>query len=138
MLGSRFHVFYSRIQAVTTELVSHESWKAKLTPFSDWLACLNAGLWCAFESYLFAFSVPDSSTPFNLTYTGLGCWADNIAQRSVPSQEGDPLLVGSAYNTRKNAIQKCAKVAAKHDFMVFVLQVNIFGLFTVNCHICFS
>ena len=126
-----YKLLYSRIQTVTIELVSRESWNAKLTPFSERLACLNAGLLCTFESFLFAFSVPDSSTPFNLTYTDLGCWADNITQRSVPSQEGDPLLVGSAYNTRENAIQKCGKVAAKHDFEVFVLQVNIFGLF--NC-----
>jgi len=58
-------------------------------------------------------------------YTDLGCWADRIKQRAVPSQEEDPLLVGSDYKTRTNAIQRCAQVAAKNEFKVFVLQVYI-------------
>jgi len=80
--------------------------------------------------------VPASSS-LALTYTHLGCWADKKPP-AVPSQEGDPLLVGSDYKTRKKAIQKCAHVAAKNDFEVFVLQVHIFRQFELPYIVCFS
>jgi len=52
-----------------------------------------------------------------------------MTQRSVPSQEGDSLLGGSVFKNRTNAIQKCAQVAAKNEFKVFVLQVCIVSIF---------
>jgi len=84
------------------------------------------------------FSVPASSSLFDFKYNNLGCWADNINQRAVPSQEGDPLFNGSDYNGRTNAIKKCAQVAAKNEFKVFVLQVFIIYLFKLLYIVCFS
>ncbi|XP_078700177.1 uncharacterized protein LOC144926966 [Branchiostoma floridae x Branchiostoma belcheri] len=55
-------------------------------------------------------------------YISLGCWSDT-PDRAIPTLEGtDPLLDGSDYHSRTNALEKCFQVALSRGLTVFAVQ----------------
>ena len=52
----------------------------------------------------------------------MGCYRDG-PDRAIPTlEEADTILDGSHYQSRQNAIVKCAVAARRRDFKVFALQ----------------
>ncbi|XP_078687317.1 uncharacterized protein LOC144919676 [Branchiostoma floridae x Branchiostoma belcheri] len=52
----------------------------------------------------------------------LGCWRDTM-DRAIPTLEGlDPILDGSNYHARTDAIRKCRDAAADRGYTVFAVQ----------------
>jgi len=63
-------------------------------------------------------------TALFIDYTGIGCYEDTT-DRAIPTLEDtDPVLDGGvfSYQSRQNAIVKCAVAARKRDFPAFALQ----------------
>ena len=51
----------------------------------------------------------------------LGCWKESKKSSFVSFENKHHFLTGP-YNKRKNAVEKCARVAIDHGFTVFALQ----------------
>ncbi|CAK8682056.1 unnamed protein product [Clavelina lepadiformis] len=61
-------------------------------------------------------------------YTSLGCWRDcgprssNCNNRAIPTLEGTTPILDGSYGSRRNAIEKCARVARERGFPGFAIQ----------------
>eukprot|EP00058_Branchiostoma_floridae_P007074 XP_002592562.1 hypothetical protein BRAFLDRAFT_68884 [Branchiostoma floridae] len=55
-------------------------------------------------------------------YTSLGCWADDISDRAIPTLEGTDSRLDGHYSSRENPIEKCYQVALSRGFPVFAVQ----------------
>ena len=67
-----------------------------------------------------------SENPFDLKvldrpYINLGCWTDKEDRAISELENQDPILDGD-YQTRRDALRKCAEASSNRGFTVFALQ----------------
>lgn len=52
----------------------------------------------------------------------IGCYGDKSSAPAIPSLEGEDLLLDGDAKSRKDAEQKCARVALKRGYVYFAIQ----------------
>ncbi|CAK8691480.1 unnamed protein product [Clavelina lepadiformis] len=57
----------------------------------------------------------------NVPVKSFGCWRDT-SNRAIPTVEGSSSLLDGAYQSRSNALQKCARVALERGYKIFAVQ----------------
>ncbi|KAI8481126.1 Retinoschisin [Branchiostoma belcheri] len=55
-------------------------------------------------------------------FTSLGCWRDKYSSRAIPILEWTHPRLTGIYRLRRNAIEKCYRVARSRGYTVFALQ----------------
>lgn len=90
----------------------HEPPSLKVIEFAR---LLSANKEICFKCYCFSLRFPGF-------YSSLGCFSDNDQDRAVPTMEGTHQLLKGSFLSRKDAVEKCAKVTRSRGWKVFAVQ----------------